>query len=84
LFQIQGRTPVEKYKTLETIYRKGSMSYMSLNGLKDSEWDVKTLKIIHKWVVVNCPKSGNSCKSLWTDGKKTSNDTKINKGTSAH
>ena len=48
LFQIQGRTPAEKYKTLETFYRKGSISYMSLNGLKDSEWNVKTLKMIQR------------------------------------
>jgi hypothetical protein len=64
LFQIQGRTPAEKYKMLETIYRKGFTSYVSLNGLKDSEWDVKTLKMIQRLVAVNCPKSGNSCKSL--------------------
>jgi hypothetical protein len=47
-FQTQGRTPAEKYKMLKTIYRKGSISYMSLNGLKDSEWDVKTLKTIQR------------------------------------
>jgi len=39
---------IQKYKTLETIYRKGSISYMSLNGLKDSGWDVKTLKMIRR------------------------------------
>jgi hypothetical protein len=50
---------------------------LSLNGLKDSDRDTRTLKKWSKeWMAVNCSKSGNSYSS-WSSDNRLLNDSKI-------
>lgn len=50
---------------------------LSLNGLKDSDTDKRTLEKLSKgWVALNCSKSGNSYSS-WSSDQILLNDSKI-------
>jgi hypothetical protein len=48
-----------------------------MNDLKESEWDMDTLKMIKRLPAINCSKSRYRCKTSRTGGQGSSNDHKL-------